>query len=253
MKVSIITAVYNRVETVMEAVESVRSQQGVDVEHIIIDGGSTDGTLGLLEKSLNDGCSLVSEPDNGIYDALNKGIQHATGDIIGVMHSDDFYANEWVLKEVIEVFSANNTDVVYGDALFVNSKDITRLVRRYSSGYFSVDRIAMGWMPAHTALFVRKSVFEKFGLYKIDYRIAADFEWVARVFKIGKINFNYVPKILVHMRTGGVSTAGWRNTILLNIEVLKACRENDIDTNIFKILFKYPIKILEFFRLRKRL
>lgn len=246
MRYSIITVVYNRVNVVEHAVRSVIGQQGVDVEYIIVDGGSTDGTLQLLENLCGENVRLISEADHGIYDALNKGICNSTGEVIGVMHSDDFFINDHVLKDVTNVFEGSAVDAVYGDVEFVNPNNLQKVVRRYRSDHFSKEILSKGVMPAHTSLFLKKSVYDKFGLYNTNYKIAADFELVARLFKDEAICAKYLPKVLVRMRTGGISTGGLKNTILLNQEIIRACKENDIKTNWIRVLSKYPRKILEF-------
>lgn len=249
MKFSIITAVFNRADSIVHAVASVQQQTHADVEHVVIDGASTDGTLQILQNCLNERAVLISESDCGIYDAINKGIFRSTGDIIGLMHSDDMFSDENVLANVADVFIKNDVDAVYGDAAFFRAEAREKFVRRYRSDRFSPDMLAWGWMPAHTAFFLRRRVVDQYGVYKIDYRIAADFEFIARIFSSGQLRTKYMPKVLVHMRTGGVSTGGWRNTLRLNQEVLRACRENGIRTNMLKILSKYPLKALEVLRL----
>ena len=246
MNISIITAVFNRSSTIVQAVKSLQQQTHSEVEHVVIDGASTDGTLQLLHECLHDDAILVSELDRGMYDALNKGIVRSSGEIIGVMHSDDVYANKHVLADVADIFADAEIDAVYGDVAFFRSSSPEKLVRRYRSDLFNPEMIAWGWVPAHTALFLRRRVFEQYGLYKIDYKIASDYEFMARIFRSKVIRSKYLPNVLVHMRIGGVSTGGWRNTVLLNQEVLRACRENGIKTNMLKILSKYPRKIMEF-------
>ena len=246
MNISIITAVFNRSSTIVQAVKSVQQQTHPEVEHVVIDGASTDGTLQLLHECLHDGAILVSELDCGIYDAINKGIVRSSGEIIGLMHSDDVYANKHVLADVADIFADAEIDAVYGDVAFFRPSTPEKLVRRYRSDRFNPERLAWGWVPAHTALFLRRRVFEQYGFYKINYKIASDYEFMARIFRSKVIRSKYLPNVLVHMRIGGVSTGGWRNTVLLNQEVLRACRENGIKTNMLKILSKYPLKIMEF-------
>ena len=245
LKVSIITACLNREDTIAAALASVRRQSGADIEHIVVDGGSTDGTLDVLARHRTSFAKLIPGPDKGIYDALNKGIAAATGEIIGFLHSDDVYARNDVIGTVASRLESESLDALYGDVAFVPADDTGRIVRVYSSRRFRPSRIAWGWMPAHPALFVRRSVYRQYGQFKTDYRIAADFEFVARIFSTGKLRYAYLPQVLVKMRLGGVSTRGWRSTLTLNREVLRACRENGIATNYFKILSKYPAKALE--------
>lgn len=248
MKISIITAVYNRADTIERAICSLKSQDYPEVEHIVIDGGSTDGTLERLRASLEGNAILVSEPDRGMYDAINKGQNLATGDIVGLLHSDDFFPSNDVLSDIAACFRHESVDAIYGDAAFFAPQATGKIVRRYSSARFAPSRLGWGWMPAHTTLFLRRDVYRKFGGFKLDYRIAADFDFVCRIFRDEQLRARYIPKVLVHMQTGGLSTGGWRSTLTLNREVMRACRENHIRTNWFKLLSKYPLKVLELWR-----
>lgn len=246
MKVSIITAVYNRVDTIERAVRSLQAQDYPSIEHIIVDGGSTDGTLQKLKGCLGDNAVLLSEPDRGMYDAINKGLRLATGDVIGLLHSDDCFESNNILSEVAAEFHDSSIDAVYGDAVFFSSEAPDRIVRRYSSAKFKPARLAWGWMPAHTTLFIRRNSYLKIGEYRLDYSIASDFDFVCRAFIHNQITYSYIPKVLVRMQTGGLSSAGWRSTLTLNKEVMRACRMNEIHTNWLKLLSKYPLKALEF-------
>ena len=246
LKVSVITACFNRRDTIGDALASVRAQAGVEIEHIVVDGGSTDGTLDLIERQRASIARLIPGPDKGVYDALNKGIAAASGDVIAFLHSDDIYEHPEVVSRVVQRMERDSLDALYGDVAFVRNEAPDRIVRVYSSRRFSPSRIAWGWMPAHPALFIRTEVYRRQGVFKTDYRIAADFEFVARIFSSGRLRYVYVPEVMVRMRMGGLSTRGWRSTLLLNSEVLRACRENGIRTNYLKILSKYPAKALEF-------
>ncbi len=248
MKISIITVCLNSEQTIVATLQSIASQTYQDIEHIIIDGGSTDQTVKYIKNNMTRIAYLKSEPDRGIYDAMNKGIRLASGDIIGILNSDDIYANNFVLERVAQVMLDGSFDAIYGDVEYISSSDITKTIRRYSSRFFSPSNLAWGWMPAHPTLFIRKTILDKYGLYQIDYKIAADFELVARIFKDGKIKHYYLPEIMVKMRIGGVSTSGIRNSILLNQEVFRACKSNAIHTNILMLLSKYPLKLMEYFR-----
>lgn len=179
---------------------------------------------------------------------MNKGLRLATGDIVGFLNADDCYADAGVLERVARAVHDEGLDAIFGDAAFFRAQDEQSIVRRYRSDRFHPRRLAWGWMPAHPALFMRRKIFQRVGHFRTDYRIAGDFEFVARAFKDGTLHYRHLPEILVMMRLGGVSTAGWRNTLTLNREVLRACRENGIQTNLLKILSKYPAKILEFRR-----
>jgi glycosyltransferase involved in cell wall biosynthesis len=177
---------------------------------------------------------------------MNKGLSLATGDIIGFLNADDVYADNGVLKRVSAIMEKQKLDALFGDAEFVNPTSPNQALRRYRSDRFRPARIAWGWMPAHPALFLKRTLYERFGSFRTHYRIAGDFELVARMFHGDTLVYRHMPEVLVRMRTGGVSTGGWRNTLLLNREVLQACRENHIPTNLLKILSKYPSKLFEF-------
>ena len=248
MKISVITVSYNSAATLARTLRSVADQSYPEVEHIVIDGGSTDETAAIVRRAGAHVNRFVSEPDHGIYDAMNKGIAIASGEVIGFLNADDHYAHNDVLARMAEPFKQAPLDAVLGDVGFFRAHEPDRLVRRYRSARFSPRAIGWGWMPAHPSLFVRRAVFERVGTFKTDYRIAGDYEWVARAFGSGGIRYRYLPEVVVHMQTGGVSTRGWRNTILLNQEVMRACRENGISTNWLKILSKYPAKLLEYAR-----
>jgi len=191
----------------------------------------------------------VSEPDLGIYDAINKGIILSTGDVIGVMHSDDYYSESDILSRVNKLFSDISIDAIYGDVAYFNAATPDVLHRRYSSAKFSPSELRWGWMPAHTSLFLRSAIYKDYGLYNIQYKIAADFELICRISRDNNINYFYIPEVLVNMQTGGISTSGFRSTFALNREVLRACRENGLKSNIFMILSKYPAKLLEWVQL----
>lgn len=246
MRITVITVAFNAASTIADTLESVASQTYHHVEHVVVDGASTDGTMAVIERHGKHVARLVSEPDRGIYDAMNKGLRLATGEVIGFLNADDVYADPDVLARVSAIMEAEKLDALFGDADFVSPDRPDRPVRRYCSERFRPDRIAWGWMPAHPTLFLRRHVYERFGVFRTDYRIAGDFELVARIFHGGTLRYRHVPEVLVRMRTGGISTGGWRSTLQLNREVLRACRENGIATSLPKILSKYPAKLLEF-------
>ncbi len=245
MKISVITVTYNSARTLERSLQSVAEQDWPTVEHIVIDGASTDGTREILERFRSRMAYMVSEPDKGIYDAMNKGLAHATGDIICFLNADDQYASTNVLSMVASQMRDHNLDALMGDVCFFHEGDPSRMVRRYRSDRFHPGRLAWGWMPAHPALFLRKEVVQRVGRFKTDYRIAGDFEFIVRAFHGHALRYRHFPEVLVRMQTGGVSTGGWRAKIRLNQEVLRACRENGLHTNMLKILSKYPAKLLE--------
>ena len=220
-----------------------------DVEHIVVDGGSTDETCALVRRHGSRVAAVVSEPDKGIYDAMNKGLALATGDVVGFLNSDDAYAHDGVLVRVAQLMGRENQlDAVFGDVAFFDASRPDRYVRRYRSDRFRPEMLGWGWMPAHPAMFVLRDVFDHVGNFRTDFRIAGDYEWIARAFGSKRLRYQHLPEVLVRMQTGGVSTGGWRNTLLLNREVMRACKVNGIPTNWFKILSKYPAKLREFIR-----
>lgn len=248
MKITVVTVAYNSASTIADTVRSVAVQTHPDIEHLVIDGKSTDATVQVVEAHRHPRLVLSSEPDKGIYDAMNKGLDRASGDIICFLNADDLYASPQVLAGVAAQMQEHGLDALLGDVGFFHGHDSTRIVRRYRSDRFHPDRLAWGWMPAHPALFLRTEVARRVGHFKTDYRIAGDFEFIVRAFQGQVLRYRHVPEVLVLMRTGGVSTGGLRAKILLNREVLRACRENGLRTNIFKILSKYPAKMLELFQ-----
>jgi glycosyltransferase involved in cell wall biosynthesis len=246
MKVTVITACYNSERTIASSLESVACQSYSDIEHIVVDGGSSDGTLDVVDRHRARVARVLTGPDRGIYDALNKGVAASTGDVVAFLHSDDVYAAPNVIERVVGKMLSESLDALYGDVAFIRGNDFERIVRVYSSRWFRPSRIGWGWMPAHPSLFVARRLFQEYGPFKVDYEIAADFEFIARVFAKPTFRYAYLPEVLVKMRMGGTSTRGWRSTLTLNREVLRACRENGIHTNYLKILSKYPAKALEF-------
>lgn len=243
--ISVITVCYNSASTLSRALQSVADQDWARIEHIVIDGASTDGSLAIIERFRQKLAAVVSEPDKGIYDAMNKGLALAKGDIVCFLNADDQYAHPQVLSRVAKHMCDFDLDALIGDVGFFRPQEPMRMLRRYRSGRFRPSRLAWGWMPAHPALFFSSAVVHRVGRFKTDYRIAGDYEFVVRAFQGHALRYRHLPEVLVHMQMGGASTSGWRSRILLNREVLRACRENGLQTNIFKILSKYPAKILE--------
>lgn len=248
MKFSIITVSFNSEKTIVDTLKSVTFQNHRQIEHIVVDGGSRDGTTALVERHLREGGRWISEPDEGLYDAMNKGIAMASGDIIGLLNSDDYYARTDILSRVANRFAEKRIEAVLCDVGFFQDGAPERIVRRYDSGYFQPARLGWGWMPAHPGMFMTKAAYERIGGYRTDYSIAADFEFVARAFGSHRATFEHLAEIAVMMRLGGVSTAGLKSKMTINSEVLRACRENGIYSNIGMLLAKYPRKILEMWR-----
>lgn len=243
--ISVITVCYNSVDTLGGALSSVTNQDWPKVEYIVIDGGSTDGSDKIIDHFKSKLAYVVSEPDKGIYDAMNKGLAYASGDIICFLNADDQYASNTVLSRVAVEMWGQELDALMGDVSFFHRKNPGLMVRRYRSDRFTPERLGWGWMPAHPALFLSRSIVQRVGCFKTDYRIAGDFEFIVRAFHGHTLRYHHLPEVLVHMQSGGASTGGWRSKILLNQEVLRACRENGLHTNMLKILSKYPAKLLE--------
>jgi len=244
MKISIITVVWNNKETIKDAIDSVLDQTYNDIEYIIVDGASSDGTVDIIESYGDKISKFISEPDKGLYDAMNKGIALATGDVVGILNSDDFYIDEFVIAKIVKEFEEKKVESVYADLVFVKPDDLEKTVRYYDSSYFSPQKFAYGWMPAHPTFFLKREIYEKYGIFKTDYKIAADYELLARFLEKNKISFSYINEAIVKMRIGGASTSGIKNTYILNKEIIRACKENNIYTNWFMVLSKYPKKIL---------
>jgi len=246
MKISLITAVLNRRSTIQDTLNSVKSQSYNNIEHVIIDGASKDGTLDLLRKYSSAKTVLVSEKDSGIYHALNKGIAHATGDVIGLVHSDDILVHDDILTIIAEAFTNPSIDAVYGDLQYVSAIDTTRVVRHWKAGKYADFKLARGWMPPHPTLFVRKSVFEKFGVYDTSYRISADYDAILRWFGSGQINTHYIPEVFVKMRVGGESNKSLQKVIQKSREDYRALRSNKIG-GLGALAWKNASKIGQFF------
>lgn len=244
MKISIITVVYNNSSTIRMAIESVLNQTYKNIEYIVVDGASTDGTVDIIKSYGERVSKFISEPDKGIYNAMNKGIGLTTGDFVGILNADDCLYNSEVIQSMVNQID-DSIDAVYGDVEFFSDKDFCRSVRYYSSKKFSVERFKYGFMPAHPSFYVRKKYFDLYGCYKEDYRIASDFDLLIRFLLNNKIRSKYIEMPFVKMRTGGVSNKNIKSRVLLNKEILRACKENNVRTNLFNIYSKYFIKIFE--------
>jgi glycosyltransferase involved in cell wall biosynthesis len=244
LKITVITAAYNSATTISSTIRSVAEQAYPDIEYIVIDGASSDGTQEIVRSFGNRITKFISEPDQGIYDAINKGIKLATGDIIGILNSDDVFYNNMVIARIAASFESENPDAVYGDVQFIN-KDGS-VVRYYSSKRFYPEHFRFGFMPAHPSFYAKRELFEKFGCYMTDYRIAADYELLIRFLYTHRINAKYIEMPFVKMLRGGVSNRSVFSNILLNREILRACSENGIKTNYMNIYSKYFRKIFEY-------
>lgn len=226
MKITVVTAVYNREATVGGAIDSVTGQSHANVEHLIIDGASSDGTLDKVRERRHAGLRVVSEPDGGIYDALNKGLRLATGEVVGLVHSDDFLAHSEVLGRIAAAFADPSIDAVYGDLDYVSANDPTAIIRRWRAGACTPAKLRWGWMPPHPTLFIRRRVFEQHGGYDTRYRIAADYDAVLRWMGKAAIRSAYIPEVLVKMRVGGESNRSLERIMRKSREDLNALRSN---------------------------
>ena len=244
MNISIITATFNSYPFIIDSINSLVNQQDVNIEHIIVDGGSTDQTLKFIKGSkLNS--VVVTDPDKGIYDALNKGIKIASGDIIGFLHSDDLLASEQTLGNIAELFEKTKIDGIYGDLLYVSKEDTNRTIRNWKSKPFHLINLKYGWMPAHPTLFLKKEVYEKHGLFDLSFQIAADYDFMLRVLKDPELKFEYLPEVITKMRVGGASNKSLKNIIQKSKEDFRAIRKNNVG-GIYTLVFKNLRKLGQF-------
>jgi glycosyltransferase len=227
-KISIVTATYNRVHSLRQAVQSVQDQTHAPVEHVVVDGGSTDGSQAMLSRLLRPGDVMVSEPDHGIYDALNKGLRLASGEVVGFMHSDDFFADCGVLADVARAFDDPQVDAAYGDLDYVSKNETDRIVRRWRSTGFDAERLRRGWMPPHPTLYLRRRVIEQWGGFDTGFRISADYDAVLRYFGPGAVRSVYLPRVLVKMRTGGESNRSLERVLVKMREDYRALKKNQV-------------------------
>ena len=249
MKLSIITVTYNSERTLRDTMESILSQTFQDFEYIIVDGSSKDATLDIIreyEPLFRGKMRYVSEPDKGIYDAMNKGFAMATGDVIGILNSDDFFTSDDVLQAVVDGFAGEYVDAVYADIHYVNTDDLTKCVRYYSSSVFRPWMMRFGMIPAHPSFYCRKAVYDQYGSFDTTYRIAADFEILLRLIFIHRIRTRYVKKDFVTMRLGGASTTGYGSWSLIMKEHLQIMKQHGVMTNRFLLSLRYIYKLFEF-------
>lgn len=248
MKVSIVTVTYNSAQTLVDAMKSVLEQTYHDIEYIIVDGASTDSTIDVIrqyEPQFKNRLKWISEKDDGIYDAMNKGIQLATGDVVGVLNSDDYFTSSDVIARMVAAFR-DGADAVYGDVHFIHDGEPNKCIRYYSSKHFRPFWLRFGFMPAHPSFYCRRGVYERAGYYKTDYAIGSDYEMMVRLFKVHHINARYIPMDFVTMRTGGASTRNVQSRLALIKDDVRSCRENGVYTNIPMICMKFLYKVFEF-------
>jgi glycosyltransferase involved in cell wall biosynthesis len=247
LKISIITVCFNSKDFIQQTIDSVAAQTYPNIEHVVIDGGSTDGTVAILEANKHK-INYISEPDKGIYDAMNKGVKLATGDAIGTLGAGDFYPNNSVISKVAAGFEKYKTDAIYGDKQYVNPENIEKTVRYWSAGEYKIENWLEGWMPPHQAFYLRKNAFEKYGLYLPEFRSAGDYELMLRMLYKNKLSATYIPELLVTMLTGGTSTASFSNRIKANLEDRKAWLVNNIEPKWYTLYMKPLGKVLQFLR-----
>ena len=248
MKFSIITVVYNNEKEIEDTIKSVLNQTYKNIEYIIIDGASTDNTCDIIKKYIKKISIFISEPDNGIYYAMNKGIRIATGDVIGFINSDDFYCSSLVIEKIADEFISKKIDCLYGDLVYVDCKNSSKVIRYWKSKNFEKGLFKKGWHPAHPSFFVKKHIYNKYGVFNTNFTIAADYELMLRFLEKYNIRSYYISEILVKMRSGGQSNKNILKILKANIESYKAWKTNDIYINPI-IFFKKPIsKIFQYFK-----
>lgn len=255
MTISIITATFNSGKTLRDTLESVLNQTYQDIEYIIKDGGSKDNTLDIVreyEPRFGGRMKWVSAPDHGIYDAMNQGIALATGDVIGILNSDDFYTSNTVLEQVAKALENEELDAVYGDIHYVDDSDVSKCVRYYSSAFFKRGLMRLGFQPAHPSFYCRRSVYEKYGTFNPEFRIAGDFENLLRLIFVNRIRTKYIPMDFVTMRTGGASTSGLQSHKRITQEHLRAYKVNGVYSNVLLEGLRYLYKVWELIKFKIR-
>lgn len=249
MKVSIITVVYNNVDTIKEAIESVINQTYHDIEYILIDGKSNDGTLEIIESYGDKISKVVSEEDSGIYDAMNKGLSLSSGDIIGFINADDKIDNNEIIKNVVNHF-IDDVDIVYGDLIFVDRLDSTKICRHWKAGKFKKIKYKFGWMTPHPSTYIKKEIYEKYGSFDLRFKIAADYELMLRFMYKNNLRVKYLPEVIVRMRDGGISNNSLFNIFTANYEVFKSWKVNNLSVSPLIILIKPLLKLKQFLTIK---
>ncbi len=243
MRISIVTPTLNSEKTMLQCINSINNQTIKNIEHVIVDGVSTDNTLEIIRKNSNANLKVISEKDKGIYDAMNKGIRYSTGDIIGILNSDDRYADIKILKKVKDAFETNKCDIVYGDINIVKNNTVLRYWR---AGKFEKGSFFKGWHPPHPAFFVTKKVYEKYGYFRTDMSLAADFEFMLRVLEKETLKFEYLNEVVVNMSFGGATTGSIRNIVNGNRQCVRAFNVNGFRPPHFYSILRYLPKIKQF-------
>jgi glycosyltransferase involved in cell wall biosynthesis len=248
MKISIITVSYNSAETIEDTIQSVLAQTYKNLEYIIIDGSSSDGTMDIVNKYSSDIALVISEPDKGIYDAMNKGVAAATGDIIGILNSDDFYADNKVVEDIAAEIDGAKSDACYADLVYVDRNDTNKVVRKWRAGSYEAGHFRKGWMPPHPTFFVSKKVYDKHGAYNLKLRSAADYELMLRMLHKHEISVTYLPRVITKMRTGGQSNVSLKNRFKANMEDRRAWEINGLKPGPLTLYRKPLSKISQYFK-----
>lgn len=248
MKVSIITIAYNSEETIEDTIQSVVGQDYADIEYIIVDGKSSDGTLEIISKYKNQIAKIHSDKDQGIYDAMNKGVELATGDIVGILNSDDIYANSQVISSIVAKFREGQADAIYADLVYVDRENTDKITRTWISGDYKEGAFDKGWMPPHPTFFLKKSVYNQYGTYTLKLKSAADYELMLRMVHKYKIKLGYLNQVITKMRVGGMSNVSLKNRIKANKEDREAWRMNDLQPKPFTLIRKPLSKLTQFFK-----
>ncbi len=249
MSITLLTPVWNNVDTISHCLRSI-AEQTVVCQHILIDGGSIDGTLDIIEQEKSPGALVISEPDQGMYDAINKGLQRASADIIGILNADDYYPSEDVLENVTAAFADPAVDAIYGDVMYVERANTDKVIRRWHSGDYKREKLYAGWMPPHPTFFIRRQLYEEHGGYRLDLGTAADYELMLRMLLKYQANATYVPGVRVHMRNDGMSNASLKNRLRANRNDRKAWRVNGLKPRPWTLLAKPLGKIGQWFSKR---
>ncbi|EHZ7343052.1 glycosyltransferase [Vibrio vulnificus] len=247
MKVSVITATYNSSQTIVDTVRSLEGQTYSDIEYIIVDGASKDNTLQVIEQNCSRVSKIISEPDRGIYDALNKGIQAATGDIIGFLHSDDLLAYPQAIADLVNTMQTSQSQAVYADLEYVSKDDISKTVRLWTSGEYQKQNLLNGWMPPHPTFYMRRECYQALGVFDLSFRISADYDSLLRYLWVNGVTMSYLPKVLIKMRVGGASNRSLSNIYKKSCEDIRALKNSQVFWP-KALLIKNLSKIPQFFR-----
>ncbi|WP_035242063.1 glycosyltransferase family 2 protein [Desulfobacter vibrioformis] len=251
MKISIVTVVYNNKASIQNAMDSVLSQEYDDIEYIIVDGSSTDGTVEVIKEAVKKypegSIKFISEKDDGIYDAMNKGIGLTTGDVVGLLNSDDVYADNLVLKKIAGIFANPSIDICYADLVYVDKFNLNKVIRYWKSCDYRDGLLRKGWVPPHPTFFVSRKIYDKYGMFDLDYKLASDFELMVRFLGKYKIPSVYIPNVLVKMRLGGTTNKNIKNIIKQNLEIYRAGKKNNVHISPLSLTFKKGLnRIIQF-------